>query len=100
MSGPYGDEECFGREASRRTASLIPRGTRVRLVFDGERRDRYDRVLAYVYRLSDGLFLNASLVRDGYARTLTVPPNTRFADRFRRLQRAARGAERGLWKAC
>ena len=100
VSGPYRDEECFGREASRRTTALIPRGTKVRLVFDVEHRDRYDRLLAYVYRVSDGLFVNASLVRDGYAGTLTVPPNVRYAERFRRLQREARDDRRGLWKAC
>jgi micrococcal nuclease len=100
VSGPYRDEECFGREASRRTTALIPRGTKVRLVFDVEHRDRYDRLLAYVHRLSDGLFVNTSLVRDGYAGALTVPPNVRYADRFRRLQREAREKQRGLWKAC
>ena len=100
VSGPYRDEECFGREASRRTTALIPRGTKVRLVFDVEHRDRYDRLLAYVHRVSDGLFVNASLVRDGYAGALTVPPNVRYADRFRRLQREAREQQRGLWRAC
>jgi micrococcal nuclease len=100
VSGPYGDEECFGREASRRTTALIPRGTKVKLVFDVEHRDRYDRLLAYVYRVSDGLFVNASLVRDGYAASLTVPPNVYYAERFRRLQREAREKQRGLWKAC
>lgn len=99
-SGPYRDEECFGREATERTTALIPRGTKVRLVFDVEHRDRYDRLLAYVYRVSDGLFVNASLVRDGYAGALTVPPNVHFAERFRRLQREAREKQRGLWKAC
>ena len=100
VSGPYRDEECFGREASRRTTTLLPRGTKVRLVFDVEHRDRYDRLLAYVYRVSDGLFVNTSLVRDGYAAALTVPPNVRYTDRFRRLQREARQEQRGLWKAC
>ena len=100
VSGPYRDEECFGRAASRRTTALIPRGTLVRLVFDVEHRDRYGRLLAYVYRVGDGLFVNASLVRDGYAEALTVPPNVRYADRFRRLQQEAREARRGLWNAC
>ncbi|MCJ7437860.1 MAG: thermonuclease family protein [Acidimicrobiia bacterium] len=100
VSGPYRDEECFGREASRRTTALIPRGTKVKLVFDVEHRDRYDRLLAYVHRVSDGLFVNASLVRDGYAASLTVPPNVHDAERFRRLQREAREKQRGLWKAC
>jgi micrococcal nuclease len=98
--GPYRDEECFGASASRRTAALLPEGTEVRLVFDVERRDRYDRLLAYVFRVSDDRFVNASLVRDGFANALTIPPNVRYADRFRRLERAARDAGRGLWGAC
>jgi micrococcal nuclease len=58
-------------------------------------------MLAYVYLL-DGShrFVNAELVRRGYARTLEIPPNTDFADRFDRLERRAREARRGLWRAC
>ena len=52
------------------------------------------------YRVRDGRFVNAALVRGGYARTLTVPPNVRFAERFARLARQARRAGRGLWSAC
>ena len=44
--------------------------------------------------------MNAELVRRGYARTLEIPPNTDFADRFDRLQRLAREDKRGLWQAC
>jgi micrococcal nuclease len=99
-AGPYRDEECFGEEASRRTAALLPSGAEVRLVFDVDRRDRYDRLLAYVYRVTDGRFVNAALVRDGYASRLAVPPNVRYAARFGRLERAARDASRGLWGAC
>jgi micrococcal nuclease len=100
VDGPYRAEECFGPAASRRTKELIPVGTAVRLVFDVDRRDRFDRLLAYVYRVSDGRFVNASLVRDGYATAFTVPPNVRYAERFRRLQREARAAGRGLWGSC
>jgi micrococcal nuclease len=100
VAGPYRAEECFGREASRRTTGLLPPGTEIRLTFDVDRRDRYDRLLAYVYRVRDGRFMNASLVGDGYANALTIPPNVRYADRFRRLQREAREAGRGLWGAC
>lgn len=95
---PGSPVECF-KAASARNARLVE-GERVRLVFDVERRDRYDRLLAYVYRSRDGLFVNAALVRDGYATQLTVPPNVRFAERFRRLARRAREAGRGLWRAC
>jgi micrococcal nuclease len=70
----------------------------VRLVFDAERRDVYGRLLAYVY-VGDR-FVNAALVRRGYARTLEIAPNTRFADLFDRLQRAAANAGKGLWGTC
>jgi micrococcal nuclease len=72
----------------------------VRLTLDVEPRDRYGRLLAYVHRRDDGLFVNAELVRRGYATTLTIPPNVRHAERFRTLAREARKAGRGLWSAC
>lgn len=92
--------QCFGREASAYTARLLPRGTRVRLVTDVEERDRYDRVLAYVYRVSDGLFVNAALARDGYARPLTIPPNVAHTRELTDLAARARERGRGLWGAC
>jgi micrococcal nuclease len=89
--------ECFGERASRFNASLVD-GEEVGLVFDVERRDQYGRLLAYVY-LGDEL-VNAELVRRGFARTLTIPPNTDHADLFARLAQAAGNAGRGLWGAC
>ncbi len=91
---------CFGREASRRTGELLPAGTPVRLEYDVERTDRYGRTLAYVYRASDGLFVNAALVRDGYAYAYTYPPDVAHSDELVALQREAREANRGLWGAC
>ena len=75
-------------------------GTRVRLVRDVEARDRYDRLLAYVYRAEDGLFVNEQMARDGYADVLTFPPNVAHAADFVDAVRAAREAGRGLWGAC
>jgi micrococcal nuclease len=95
----YGDE-CFGEGATRFAERLLEAGQSVRLVFDVARRDHYDRLLAYVYRDHDGLFVNAEIVRRGYAYVETVPPNVQHADRFRRLARAARTNERGLWSEC
>lgn len=92
--------QCFGKEASAHTEALLPPGTAVRLVYDVERRDRYRRTLAYVYRETDGLFVNADLVASGYAQILTIPPNVAHADDFRALQAEARDAGRGLWSAC
>ena len=67
---------------------------------DVERHDRYERLLAYVYRADDDLFVNAAMVRRGYAYVSTIPPNVEHAERFRRLAAKARVAERGLWSHC
>jgi len=91
--------QCFAKAASAANHRLVD-GRRVRLEYDAERRDRYGRLLAYVYRAGDGVFVNAALVRDGYARTLTIPPNVRFAERFGALAREAREQRRGLWRTC
>jgi micrococcal nuclease len=92
--------QCFGREASARTEQLLAGGTSVRLVYDVERNDRYGRTLAYLYDAGAGRFVNAALVRDGYASAYTYPPNVAHADEFVALQREAREAGRGLWGAC
>lgn len=91
---------CFGRQASQFTSSLLPGGTAVRLVGDVEQRDRYDRTLAYVYRLPDGLFVNAELLRRGYAEALTIAPNVAHAPEFAALAGSARASGSGLWQAC
>ena len=70
---------------------------KVYLVFDVEKKDRYDRVLAYIY-LKDGTFLNADLVKNGYAVVATFPPNVRYAEYFAKLQKQARQAQVGLWE--
>jgi micrococcal nuclease len=91
--------QCFAKRASARNRELV--GEReVRLRFDVERRDRYGRLLAYVRRTADGLFVNAELVRDGFATTLRIPPNVAHARRFAALEREARRVHRGLWAAC
>lgn len=94
---PGAPVECFGLEASDFNARLVE-GEAVELVFDRERRDDYGRLLAYVY--VDDLFVNAELVRRGYATTLTIEPNDRFAERLARLEQRAGAAGRGLWSAC
>jgi micrococcal nuclease len=91
--------ECFGAEARDWLARRTPPGTRLRLVPDVGERDRFGRRLAYVYAV-DGAFLNAALVAEGYAQTMTIPPNVRHADELRALERRARADNRGLWKAC
>jgi micrococcal nuclease len=91
--------QCYSRAAAAANRRLV-QGRRVRLVEDAEARDRYGRLLAYVYRASDGLFVNAELVRRGYARQLTIPPNVAHEGEIARLASAARRAGRGLWSRC
>ena len=101
---PGAPVQCYGPQASAENHRLVE-GRTVRLVFDRERRDAYGRLLAYVYTRAPGdaekpRFVNAALVRDGYARTLTIAPNTAHASELRRLQARAGRAGRGLWSDC
>ncbi len=96
---PGSPVECFARRASAFNARLVA-GERVRLVRDIEERDHYGRLLAYVYRARDGLFVNAELVRRGYATAATFPPNVAHELQFRRLANRARMSGRGLWSEC
>lgn len=89
--------ECFARESAAFLERLVE-GRQVRLVRDVEPRDRYGRLLAYVYR--GDLFVNEELVRRGYASVATFPPNVRHVATFLRAQREARAEGRGLWGAC
>src|SRR4051794_4486124 len=91
--------QCFAHEASDHTKQLLPAGSSVRLERDVEARDRYDRLLAYVYR-DDGLFVNLALVHDGFAVTDTIPPNVAHVDDFVQAAADARRANRGLWSRC
>ena len=85
----------FGREASDYLSSLIA-GKKVRLEYDAGQFDKYGRTLAYAY-LEDGTFVNAALVKNGYATVMTVPPNVKYAETFLRLERKARNQKKGLW---
>ena len=97
---PRSPVECFGEEASRHTRALLPPGTDVQLVRDVEARDRYSRLLAYVYRADDGAFVNLQLVRDGFASVLTFPPNVAHAEDLTAAAAQARTEGLGLWSAC
>jgi micrococcal nuclease len=89
--------QCFGPRASAFTHQLLE-GRTVRLVYGVEAKDIYGRLLAYVHL--GGRFVNPILVRRGLARSLTIPPNDRFAPLFRQLELRAARAGRGLWGAC
>jgi micrococcal nuclease len=97
---PGAPVECFAKRAARANADLVA-GREVELRYDAERRDRYGRLLAYVYVPGPSpVFVNAELVRRGFATPLTIPPNVAHAPQFARLARQARRAGRGLWSAC
>jgi len=87
--------QALGKKASDFTKTLV-KDKRVRLEFDVERRDKYKRLLAYVY-LEDGTFVNAKILEAGYGQLMTVPPNVKYADYFLKLEREARENRRGLW---
>ena len=89
--------ERFGKEASAFTKRMVE-GKMVRLEPDRAvgARDRYGRLLAYVY-LEDGTFLNAEIVKRGYGHAYTRFP-FKYLEEFRRYEREARGARRGLWQ--
>jgi micrococcal nuclease len=92
--------ECFGPEATAFTQSLLTHGTPVRLERDVVGRDDYGRILAYVYRASDSIFVNYEIIRHGYARPLTIAPNSAHAERFVEAARAAEHDDAGLWSGC
>ena len=92
---PARGEEPGGREAAQANRDLVS-GRRVRLELDVRTRDRWGRLLAYVW--VGGTMVNAELVRLGYAQVMTVPPNVRYHALFLALQREARDAHRGLWR--
>ena len=93
---PMRGVEPYGKEAAEANRKLVEDKT-VILKFDVEQRDRYGRLLAYIY-LEDGTFVNAWLVEHGYAMVMTVPPNVKYQELFLKLQREARDAKRGLWR--
>ena len=92
---PRVGEQPGGREAWDANRRLVA-GRQVRLELDTQERDRYGRLLAYVW--IGETMVNAELVGRGYAQVMTVPPNVRYQQLFVRLQRDARESGRGLWR--
>jgi micrococcal nuclease len=97
---PDSPVECFGPEASSFTAELLPIGIEIRIERDIVGRDDYGRLLGYVHRLQDGLFVNLEIIERGYAQPLTIEPNSSFAGAFAAAARDAERNDRGMWAAC
>lgn len=89
------DEETFGVLATEKNKELVS-GKEVALEFDVQERDKYNRILAYVY-LKNGDMVNEILAKEGYAYLLTYPPNIKYVEKFRTAQIYARENEKGLW---
>jgi len=85
----------YGKEAKVYLTHLLT-DKKVRLVSDVDPLDQYGRILSYVY-LEDGTFVNAELIKNGYAVLMTIPPNVAFANHFAKLQVEARNNKKGLW---
>ncbi len=92
--------ECFGPEASAYLTQLLPKGTQVRIERDIEARDRYGRMLLYLYRESDNLFINLDLVLRGYGTPMSIEPNTFHHIDFVHAAALAETTNVGLWQAC
>lgn len=86
----------MGKQAKEALKTLLPKGTELRVEYDVRKRDKYGRLLAYVYK-TDGTMINEEMLRLGYAQLLTIPPNVRYVERFRKALNKAQKEQRGLW---
>jgi len=92
---PEKSVECFGKEASDKNKELVE-GKMVKLERDISDKDKYDRLLRYVY-LEDGTMVNLVLVDDGYAFQSTFPPDVKYQSQFAEAQKEAKEELKGLW---
>jgi micrococcal nuclease len=92
--------ECYGPEASAYTEQLLPKGTKLRVERDIEARDKYGRLLLYVYIENSNVFVNLDLVLQGYARPMVFEPNTAHKIDFAQAATQAELRNVGLWQAC
>ncbi len=99
---PRKSVQCFGKEASNKTKELL-NGKEVILQKDVSETDKYKRLLRFVFLpLKDGnyLFIDDYLIREGYGKVLTIPPDVKYADQFLEAQIQARESKKGLWGSC
>jgi micrococcal nuclease len=92
---PNKPKQLFGEEASNFTGKLLTYGTTVELEYDKEQRDKYNRVLAYVY--VNGESLQEKLLSEGLARVAVYPPNTKYQEKFESIQEEAKNKKVGIW---
>lgn len=91
--------ECYGNEATQALRSLLPEGTKVRVLADVQPLDQYGRSLLFIYT-EDGQLVNLALIERGFAEAVVLPPNVLFADELEAAEDAAQSAHVGIWGAC
>lgn len=97
---PNRPAQCFGAEASTYLRQLLPEGHPVLVVRDTQTRDAFGRLLAYLFLDVGGTFVNLELIRNGFADTLSIEPNTTYQAEFAAALRIARSNRVGLWASC
>jgi micrococcal nuclease len=96
IDAPEMGQRPWGRRAKEHCEAILGSSGKPSIEYDVERRDKYGRLLAYI-RAGDGRFLNAAMLRDGYAVLFTVPPNVRHVREFTEAQEYARQRGLGIW---
>jgi endonuclease YncB( thermonuclease family) len=99
---PNNQHECYGAEATAFLEGLLPRGSELYLETDVSERDRFGRLLRYVWldRGDEVYLINEAMVRSGYAAQSTFPPDVKYEERIQEAARFARAHGYGLWSAC
>ena len=92
--------QCFGPEATSRLQQLLPPGTPIVLERDFEPRDRFGRLLGYVFRANDQLFINEQMLAEGLADLSIYAPNRAYERELKHAATTAQTANAGLWAAC
>jgi len=89
-----GVQPC-GPEATAFTKRMLPAGSTVKLEFDVQERDKYGRLLAYVY--VGGKSVQKALLAEGLAKVAVYPPNVKYVDEYRAIEAKAKAAKKGIW---
>jgi micrococcal nuclease len=88
----------LGKTSTTFLKRILPLGSKVRLEYDVQSKDRYGRSLAYVYLTGDSVMINLKLVQAGMASAMTIPPNVKCAQLFREAEAEARRKRVGHWR--
>ncbi|WP_438446733.1 thermonuclease family protein [Gorillibacterium sp. sgz5001074] len=95
---PGSPVEAYGKEASDYAKSRLT-GKTILAYADAEDKDKYGRLLRYIFIQGETRMFNEELIAEGYANLMTVPPNVMYSKQFQKLEREARSGKKGLWAA-